>query len=122
MLHQSLEKLCQEAYDFAVLLRSSSDRYYFRSIEDKKKVEVPTNEYFMSESMIGPNSNYIGSEVWVTLFGALVKESQRGERHIIMKASVICKAQPTRSRPAQTYAGRLNQTGLHFWSKSGLGF
>lgn len=102
--YQSLYKLCQDAYDLAVHLRSSSDRYYLISIEDKKKVKDPKEEYFMSESMIGPSSNHIGSEVWVTLFGALLKESRRGEQHLITKASVICKAKSTLSRPIYTEA------------------
>lgn len=93
-LKPDLIELCQAAYDLAVMLRQSTDRYHFMSIEEKVKVESPEQEDFEPEDMIGPKSKYVGSKVWVTLFGALIKESPASERHVMVKARVICKAPP----------------------------
>ena len=99
-LKLDLAELCQAAYDLAVMLRQSTDRYHFVSIEEQTKVESQEQEDFEPEDMIGPKAKYLGSKVWVTLFGALVKESQAGERHIMVKARVICRAPiPLPDRP-----------------------
>jgi hypothetical protein len=87
-----LTALCQAAYDLAVMLRRSTDKYNFVPIVEGTKVKSQEQEDFEPEDMIGPKSKYIGSKVWVTLFGALVKESQAGERHVMVKARVICEA------------------------------
>lgn len=99
-LELDLTEICQAAYDLAVMLRQSTDRYYLVPIEEGTKVEAADEEFFEPDDMIGPKAKYVGSKVWVTLFGALVKESQTGDRHVMQKARVICKAlHPLPERP-----------------------
>ncbi|KIX02412.1 uncharacterized protein Z518_08353 [Rhinocladiella mackenziei CBS 650.93] len=93
-LKTDLAEICQAAYDLTVMLRQSADKYYFVPIEEDTRVDSQEHEYFEPDHVIGSTSEYVGSKVWVTLFGALVKESQAGERYIMQKARVICKAPP----------------------------
>jgi hypothetical protein len=89
-----LTELCQAAYDLTVMLRQSTDKYSFIPIEEGTEVLSQEQDMFEPQDIIGPKSKYVGSKVWVNLFGALVKESQLGNRHIMMKALVVCKAHP----------------------------
>ena len=89
-LRQELTEICQAAYDLAVMLRQSRDKYWFETVAAGTKIEASEDDKFEAEDMNGPKSKYIGSNIWVCLFGALVKESFDGERHVIAKAWVIC--------------------------------
>ena len=91
-LKSDLTDLCQLAYQLAVMMRQSSDRYYFEPIPEETLIKSSENEIFEPEDMIGPKSEFIGSRVWVTLSSALIKELQIGECHVLAKARVICKA------------------------------
>lgn len=89
-----LTDLCQEAYHLTVMIRQSTDRYRFISIEEGTKVKSTDENEFQSDDMLGPSDKYVGSKVWITLFGALIKETQAGERYVIEKARVICRVAP----------------------------
>jgi hypothetical protein len=93
-LISDLTELCQATYDLAVMLRRSTDKYTFEHIEEGTEVRSQEEDLFQVQDMIGQRSRLDGSKVWVSLFGALVKEARTGERHVMMKAPVICKVHP----------------------------
>lgn len=89
-----LTDLCQDAYNLTVMIRQSTDRYRFISIEEDTKVKTADEIDFQPDDMFGPSGKYVGSRVWITLFGALLKDNQAGETYVIEKARVICRAAP----------------------------
>lgn len=91
-LETDLRDLCQAAYDLAVTLRQSTDKYYFVSISDNEKAAPHKEKYFGVEDMIGPRSEGANSNIWVTVFGALIKESQFGGQSVVAKGRVVRKA------------------------------
>ncbi|ETI20492.1 hypothetical protein G647_08529 [Cladophialophora carrionii CBS 160.54] len=93
LLHD-LADLCRDAYDLTVMIRQSTDRYRFISIDEDSKVQSADQNDFQPDDMLGPTDKYVGSKVWMTVFGALIKETQAGERYVMEKARVICKAAP----------------------------
>jgi hypothetical protein len=93
-LVSDLTELCQAAYDLTVMLRRSTDKYTFVQIEEGTEVLSQEQDSFQVQDMIGQKSKLVGSRVWVNLFGALVKETRTNERHVMMKALVICKVRP----------------------------
>ena len=93
-LMSDLTELCQVAYDLTVMLRRSTDKYTFVPIEEGTEVLSQESDMFQVQDMIGQKSRLVGSKVWVTLFGALVKETRTDEKHVMMKALVIAKVRP----------------------------
>ena len=87
-----LVDLCEQAYAPTVTLRRSNDTFRFLPIPNSTKIESNEQEDLEAEELMGPKGSYVGSKVWLTLFGALVKETPQGRRHFMVKAKVICKA------------------------------
>ncbi|KAJ9615651.1 hypothetical protein H2200_001727 [Cladophialophora chaetospira] len=86
-----LKELCQIAYDWAVMVRRSADKYVILSIEEGTRYEGhQPGEEFVPSYIFGPKQQHTGSKVWATVFGGLVKETLAGDRFVMMKANVIC--------------------------------
>jgi hypothetical protein len=83
------------------MIRQSTDRYEFISIDEDSKVNSADEINFQPDDMLGPKDKYVGSKVWLTVFGTLVKETQTGDRYVVEKARVICKAVPSLSDQAK---------------------
>ncbi|KAL3425221.1 hypothetical protein PVAG01_04502 [Phlyctema vagabunda] len=102
-LFQDLLDICQHAYQLAVMLRQSRDKYTFRSIPEKTEIEADEDNYYELVDINGPDgqkTKKVGSRVWLCLFGALVKEPLYGEQLVMAKAQVICKThRATPERP-----------------------
>jgi hypothetical protein len=93
-LMSDLTELCQAAYDLTVMLRRSTDKYTFVPIEEGAEVLSQESDMFQVQDIIGQKSRLVGSKVWVTLSGALIKETRTNEKHVMMKAIVIAKVRP----------------------------
>jgi len=94
-LENELLELCDRAYSLALTLRQSTDNYFFMTIPENTKVAAKDETDFEPQDMIGPKNKLVGSKVWLTVFGALVKKPQAaapGETFIMEKAHVICRA------------------------------
>ncbi|KAK5223510.1 hypothetical protein LTR72_004896 [Exophiala xenobiotica] len=100
-LISDLTDLCREAYDLTVVIRQSTDRYQFISIDEDSKFNSADETNFQPDDMLGPKDKIVGSKVWLTVFGALVKETQTGDRYVVEKARVICRAAPPLSDQAK---------------------
>lgn len=104
-LEQEVFELCQSAYSLTLMLRQSIDDYFFVTIDEGTKVEAQDEADFAPQDMIGPKNKLVGSKVWLTVFGALVKRSQTaapGERYVMERAHVICRAPtPLRGREVE---------------------
>ncbi|ERF68496.1 hypothetical protein EPUS_05635 [Endocarpon pusillum Z07020] len=77
---------------------AAGNTYQFQSIPEDTKVNATDNAEFVPQDMIGPKEKLGLSEVWLTVFGVLMKKPQTGgpdESHVMEKAHVVCRAPRT---------------------------
>lgn len=88
-----LKELCQHTYDLCVVLRRSIDKYVLVPVAEGTRYEGPREgEEFEPEYILRSRETRRRheSKVWASIFGALVKETQAGERTVLLKAKVMC--------------------------------
>lgn len=89
-LIQGIRGICAMAYDLSMQLRKSAERYEFHDIPEGKTVQSQHNEDCIVEGATTRTSDLVGANVWLNLFGVLIKRTEANERFVVVKAKVIC--------------------------------
>lgn len=96
--YQSILRLCQDAYQFSLVLRKSKYNYEFVPLSDGAVIEGEAGREVTSQgfdsSQESPDNGFEGYRVAFTSFGGLIScIPGTGERSVVVQAHVVCRTE-----------------------------